>query len=559
MVIQRVLNLHTFSSKRRKNRMLRKLSIWILFWVSFCCLLIGRAEATSNPQKIAIIPFVLYAPPQFNYLKGGVYSMLVTRLSWQDKVEVIEKTVVEKAIKKIGIKEIPSQEQAQRLGEILNTDYVLYGSVTTLGQGASIDAKFLDVAQRKVYPFFEQCANAIEIILKVNALAADINRKVFGREIATVSPPAPAQRPAVVSVPTPLAGYAPQTSIMQPEQRLRKWYSHPLPLEARGISIGDVDSDGKNELILIDNNTIWIYRYLKGQLVLVKKKETSKSHLFVAVDLYDVNNDGKEELLVSNVQRRAVRSIVYTWQHGRLVPLAKDVPWYFRVQIKPNGKKVLLGQKGGQETPFAQGVFRLSWNGKEFEAIDRVCSLKEARIYNLLFGDLTGDGVENILMLDEEDYLVLMTKVGSKEWKSTEHYYGSFFYVEGQAIEPDTYNPRLERIYIPGRMLLTDLDKQSPFEAIVYQNHSRFGRILRDYKNFSSGEIKILGWDGLGMKVRWSSPKIHGCITDCFMGDLDNDGNLELVFTTLRRHRAVIFTKGRTTIVAYDLRAIKLP
>ncbi|MCD6319657.1 MAG: VCBS repeat-containing protein [Candidatus Desulfofervidaceae bacterium] len=538
--------------------MIKKCFIWMFIFFSLCCFLTSRVEADSTPQKVAIIPFTLYAPPQLSYLKGGIYSMLVTRLSWPNKVEVIEKTVVEKAIRKIGIKEVPSQQQAQRLGEMLKVDYVLYGSVTTLGQGASIDAKFLDVAQKKVYPFFEQCANASVIILKVNALAADINRKVFGREIATIpSVPTPTQGSETVS--TPLAGYyEPQTGIGQPEQKLRKWYSHPLPLEVRGLVIGDVDGDGKNELILIDNNTIWIYRYLKGRLILVKKKETSSSHLFVAVDLYDVNNDGREDLLISNVQRRIVRSIVYTWQKGKLVCLARDIPWYFRVQVRPNGKKVLLGQKSGTEAPFAQGIFRLSWDGKKFEATDRVCSLEGARIYNLTFGDLTGDELEDILMLDEEDYLVLMTKAGSKEWKSTEHYYGSFFYVEGQAIEPDTYNPRLERIYIPGRMLLTNLDKQPPFEAIVYQNHSRFGRILRDYKNFSSGEIKILSWDGLGMKVRWSSPKIHGCITDCFVEDFDNDGNPELVFTIVRRQKIAMFAKGRTMVVAYDLKVIKL-
>jgi hypothetical protein len=297
---------------------------------------------------------------------------------------------------------------------------------------------------------------------------------------------------------------------------------------------------------------------MEGHLRLLKKVETRTSNLFVNVGLYDLNHDGKQEIIITNYPRRRVATVVYGWQGNKLIKLAENIPWYVKVQLGPNGKKTILGQKAGMDNPFRPGIYRLRWTGKGFEALERVCSLNKVRIFNCLFADVTGDDLKDVILLDEEDYLTILTMTGSKEWKSSEHYYGSVFYIEGKLIDPDAITPRLERIYIPGRILLAELDHKRPLELIVYQNHSRLGRILRDYKNFSSGEFKILGWDGLGMRLRWKSPKIHGCITDCYLGDFDNDGREELVFTTIRSSKGILFNKSRTIIIAYDLGAIHL-
>ncbi len=508
----------------------------------------------ATPKRIALVPLALYAPENYQYLKNGIYSMFVTRLFWENKVEVIERSVIEEALKRLKIKGIPTQVQAERLGKMLQADYVLYGSVTILGKEASIDVKLLDIEKKKVYPFFHQCHDPGDIINGVNIIAMSINDQIFGRKMPVLeakpkTPPPPS---------APNASFAPQGTYFPEQKGLRKWYSYPLSFAARGLAIGDVNGDGKNELVLIDNNTIWIYQYIKGHLNLLKKVETIPSNLFVNVGLYDLNHDGKQEIIITNYPRRRVATVVYSWQENKLVKIAKDIPWYVKVQIGPNGKKTILGQREGINGPFRPGIYRLRWTGKKFEATERICSINKAMIFNCLFADVTGDELKDVILLDEEDYLTLLTTTGSKEWKSSEHYYGSVFYIEGKFIDPDAFNPRLERIYIPGRILVAELNHKPPLELIVYQNHSRFGRILRDFKNFSNGEFKILGWDGLGMKLMWQSPKIHGCISDCYLGDFDNDGHKELVFTMIRNYRSVLFSKSRTIIVAYDLGVIHL-
>jgi len=522
---------------------MRKLLFILIFFIFL------PLVAIAAPQKIAIAPFAIYAPLEFHYLKDGIYTMFFTRLFWENKVEVLEREIIENTMRQLNIKNVSNIEKAKQLGDTLNVDYVLYGSITIFGKGASIDLNFLDLATKKVYPFFAQCDNLSDLISKIDSLAARINNTIFGRKVVATTPKQPIQ-----SQSTPVK----ETKISSNKIKLKKWYSYPMPLEAKGLAVGDVNGDGYNEVVLIDDNDIWIYQFKDERLLLIKKKEGSAHIFFVNVDLYDLNNDGKEELLISNVIRKRVMSIIYSWQNGKLEPLAKDIPWYLRVQTYPDGKKVILGQKGGIEVPFKEGIFRLTWNGNGFDIEERVSSLKNVQIYNCIFADLTGDEVEDILMLDEEDYLVLLTKTGNKEWKSGEHYNGSFYYLEGKPIDEDAFNPRLERIYIPGRMLITELDQKPPYEIIFYQNHSRFGRIVKNYKSFKSGELRALVWDGLGMKIKWRSPEINGCITDCTLADFDNDGETELIFTVVRHRKTTLFSKARTIIIAYNLKAIKL-
>jgi hypothetical protein len=79
---------------------------------------------------------------------------------------------------------------------------VLFGSLTALGNSLSMDAKMVDASgARPTMSFFEQSEDAGGIITKINAMAADINREMFGRAAAArpgaaAAPAAAPQQPA---------------------------------------------------------------------------------------------------------------------------------------------------------------------------------------------------------------------------------------------------------------------------------------------------------------------------------------------------------------------------
>ncbi|GAG97050.1 unnamed protein product, partial [marine sediment metagenome] len=73
--------------------------------------------------------------------------MLSSRLSLEDKVVLISKEEVSRAIK--DLPEPINQETAFSLATKLEADYVLFGSLTVFGESISTDARFFDVHQKK--------------------------------------------------------------------------------------------------------------------------------------------------------------------------------------------------------------------------------------------------------------------------------------------------------------------------------------------------------------------------------------------------------------------------
>jgi len=451
----------------------------------------------AEKKEVAIIPFFLNAPKEFNYLKDGIYDMFFIRLG-NEKVEVIAKEKIQRVMVTLKINEMPTKTQVYQLGKRLKTDYVLYGSITITDQGASIALRLLNMAQNKTYSFSGSCAKE-ELLLELSALATKINNSMLERGAnETIAKPS---LPPKIKV-SPL----PSTKI-----KLIKWYSYPLSFEAKGLTIGDINGDGHNELVLIDDNNIWIYHYVKGSLALLKKKEFPDNVFLVNIDSCDVDQDRKEELLITKMTKNLVTSEVYSWQDGKLKPLAKDIPWCLKVQTYPDEKKVILGQKD-----FYKGnLFRLIWDGEGFNIAEKIYSSPNIKIYDCALTNLTADNVQDLLCLDRQHYLRLISK--NKEWKGHEYYDG---------------------------LLVADLDKMSPLEVIVYKNYQE------GQGSFYQGQFKLLSWDKMGMKVVWSSPKVIGYITDCCIGDFDNDGHKELVFVVVRTTLPV---GKKTIVIAYDL------
>ena len=51
----------------------------------------------TGPVKVAILPFTMNTPANLNYLQSGIRDMLASRLSWQGKVQVVDKSETDKA------------------------------------------------------------------------------------------------------------------------------------------------------------------------------------------------------------------------------------------------------------------------------------------------------------------------------------------------------------------------------------------------------------------------------------------------------------------------------
>jgi TolB-like protein len=103
----------------------------------------------ATPKRIALLPFTINADKDLSFLKGGIFEMLTSRLSKSGQVEVLSKAPVEAAIYSIVKSKAINETSARRIGTRLDADFVLFGSLTILGNNVSIDAKMVDVSDHK--------------------------------------------------------------------------------------------------------------------------------------------------------------------------------------------------------------------------------------------------------------------------------------------------------------------------------------------------------------------------------------------------------------------------
>ena len=143
------------------------------------CMAAQSPAGDTATARVVILPFGMSTPANLNYLQGGVRDMLCSRLSSQGKVQVVDKSQTDMALK--GAKEI-SQSEALRIGAGFKADYVLFGSITSTGQSVSIEAKMAAVSGKtEPVSFYAQMKTLDDVMPQVNLFAQQINEKVFGK------------------------------------------------------------------------------------------------------------------------------------------------------------------------------------------------------------------------------------------------------------------------------------------------------------------------------------------------------------------------------------------
>jgi hypothetical protein len=71
---------------------------------------------------------------------------------------------------------------------------------------------------------------------------------------------------------------------------------------------------------------------------------------------------------------------------------------------------------------------------------------------------------------------------------------------------------------------------------------------------FTKTQIEAFTWDGLGLRPIWKTRIIKGYIQDYTVGDIDNDGQDELVAAlVIKEGRGIVLTETKSTVIAYDL------
>ena len=151
---------------------------WFLGWSLALLGAVAPARAEER-RTIAILPVVVHAVEQQAYLRDGLADMLASRLGLQPGIGVIRVDDPSRATS--------DPDVARAAAKAVGAQWVLFGSFTRFGEGASLDMQCLPVAapgDPGPRSIFVQSAQVAELIPRLDGLVERVALHVLGREEA---------------------------------------------------------------------------------------------------------------------------------------------------------------------------------------------------------------------------------------------------------------------------------------------------------------------------------------------------------------------------------------
>lgn len=573
----------------RQNSASRFALISLLATITVFCALTAPAgaQAPAETSRVAILPFAMHTPPQLNYLQDGIRDMLSSRLGWQGKVSVMDKSSVEQAVR--GSKGDITPAEAARIGKSLKADYVLYGSVTGLGQSISIDAKMVPVAGTgEPLPVYAQAKSLDDVIPQVNAMAQKINQKIFGRpgetdEDAQSETDAAMLRnpefllPDMATSKDKISYLNPNFIEITPEAALGQtgiWQSQPFQGGILGMDVGDLDGDGKPELVTIMKNSLTVFRKDAHGLRALGTYNGQTNDRFLSVSVVDVNRDGRARIFVTNLRTKnlthaataesvlgdrgyleELASFGLGFEGGKIIVVADPCPYFLNGVDFPGRGKLLLGQEKGSstDTAFLAGVYEMQLRGRTIATSAPVPLPLRCNVYNFAKADVNNDKVDEFVIVDFQNHLIILNPAGDQIWKADRLFAATTNGFEGK-VNDRRYND-VDYFYIPSPILITDLNKDGNLEIVVNRSLDSMGKFMPEgLKYFEKSEIVSLSWDQMGMIENWKTRELNGMVTSLRIADMTKNGTPELLSSLVLAKDVMKIWDSKSTIFSYTLK-----
>jgi TolB-like protein len=518
-----------------------------------CALIVPGSSGLAAVKTFAVSPFQVHGPDKYSYLSQGIQSMLTSRLTWEDHLEPVQSETARQPV--------ASQSAAQDTLNELGADYLLYGSVTIMGQESSLDVHLLDTEKNQRTKSAQAPLN--DLIPTLEGLAKDINNDIFGRkdepkEAAQQAPEAPsaaANPNFIVNQDEKQSNLNPQFRYSGKSAQQGRWRSQSLPFDSNGMVAGDADGDGKSEMFLLQDHSVKAFTFYQNRLKPLDEYDVGRNIKCLNINLLDMNRDGYAEIIVSAIHDDLVKSFILNFKENALQVAHEDIDMFLNVlRLPPEYMKTLVGQKKGHTRLFDSGVHIVDRMSGEYRLGREIKLPEHTNVFNFCF--LPQKDGHKIIVAGNRDHLRVYSSELDRQATTQHTYAGSSISLEVSNALPglgENMEDPKKFYYIPTRLIPTNIDRDGQFELLVNRNISVSSRFFSRYRFFPQGEIHSLYWDGVGLNIQWKTRTIKGSVMDYGLEDVDNDDQTEL-FVCVNTHPGATGLKDRKTIVlAYSL------
>lgn len=543
----------------RLNRLFSGVAlIFFLLFTSFV--------SASAAERVLVLPFYIQSDSDLSFLQKGISQMLASRLASDQSIEVINWDDSPSANISKPIGEAAAMSAAAKL----KAGFVSYGTVTVTNESVRTDARLVRTADGTPKVVFSQTGtNQGDALQHVKLYAAEI-LKALGSNASVLTQPAlqPQQQKTAVDEshrhPDSLWTGAVSTGstpirMMASDGKTEAnvWRSLKFKAEIKSLAIGDVLGDKQNTLVIINDNSVSLYRYVAGKLELIDEVIGEKDNTAIRVDVADINQNGRAEIFVTNLysDKTQLKSYILEWDGSKLVKIFQDANWYFRVMSVPGKKAVLLGQQRGTTELFSKGIHLMEWMNGTYSESSLANVPRGLSLYAFSSGNATNEGKEMTVALTSDLRLRVFDKSGDMEWTSKDRFTGGGGYMPYPVEVNDSKSSRElrnKRYYLPQRVFIYDIDKDGTNEVILINNKDYAKNLLPNLRFFKSGHVECLQWEGLAFGSKWRTTDVSGQVSDMVVGDLNNDGVDEIVYSVVDVPGSA-FNSARSYLISWQL------
>ena len=518
--------------------------------------------AAEPPKKVLVLPFKINAPQDLTYIQEGLLDMLGSRLSWEGKVVVLDKLLAKKAFE--SAQGEFNSRSARETGRELGADYILFGSLTMIGKSVSLDASMISqTGDKPPLSLNSQAKNLDGVVPQINSFAEQINSEVFQRAPDRIDTEKQASTPSYRRHPDSLlkttpqkTGAVPSTGFSVSEEGF--WRSPSLSIAVTAVDVGDIDGDKTMEVVYTSSNKVFVAKVEQERLIQITVFSGQKTDNFISLDVADINGNGRAEIFVNNHPGSGLSSYILEWENNSLTTLVKDSSWYYRIINLPTGP-ILIGQEGSFDKIFYGPVRKMTAIGSRYvpgEALN--LPQKKINALNFAVARFPGEDKEVLMLIDDQRQLRILELSGTPLWETDEEFGGSMVAIPPSGNDSQAIGePESKPYYIPPRILVTGTNGNNGTEVLIARaKQSSFSNFLPNMRRLKPGSVYSLSYNHLSLKENWRTPELSGYPVDYQVKDINNDGSPELVIALVFKTGDSIFSRARSGIMAYQLKAL---
>ncbi len=509
----------------------------VLVFLSFFMLssVVVYGKDGNSKHRLVFSTFDISSAGNYAYLRDGIKSMLASRLAAMDRVVVLDRAFSEKEL--ISLKN--RQPAISGGSEMLGADYLVTGSLYGLKTGMNIQVVLYPfTADKEILHFEVIVKNTENMITDVEKLSAEIAQSAFGYKtvdptkaktpaegggtsgFVTVHPEAAYKKSVHSGAVVGAAGSSVQVIAREGKRSLT------LDKEIRAFAVGDVDGDASDEIVVLIGNTLEMYKIAGKKFNKVATANLPPALECHAINMADLDGSGRIKIYISATDGLNVSSLIVEWDKGKSFRLlTENIPWYIRPVLVPGKGWRLAGQKrGSAKTELVKaGVYQLDpVAGNVPSEGERLPLPVGVNLFDFVFADLDGDGAPETVAVDKKERIQVFNRANELLWVSKKTFGGSQVYIgpsrAGAVNQQDRRNFTLdedtqrELIFVPGRLVVADVDNDGRQEIVVNENTLSAMSISDKMRIYNDGVIVGLAWDGDALNEAWRTGTFKGYI-----------------------------------------------